>query len=405
MKKNIRWLHADMDSYFASCEQQANPLLRGEPVGVCGNPQGGLSQDGSISRTVIAAASKEAKECGVQSGMPPFRARKLCSEIRLVAADGPKYRDIRSRFLNIFRHFSPRVEPFSIDEAFLKVDFLKNRKKSPEAFASRLQKQIKNKLGAWISCSCGLGPNKFLAKVASDFKKPEGVFRLDQNNKDEVFQKLNLSDVFGIGAKTAKELRELGVESLARLKEVSLFKLQQEFGQRALTLKKIARGEPLASLERPCSDFKNTKFTKRDAYKSRSRSQTLAQNHANLKALKPKLLQLSKDLAQELRKSESVAETVKLNLVFGNLGKFSKQKKAGKPLQDEVKIFSQTLALLTQAPKRGSVRKVGIELKRLKPQSQPFLFKRDRQRREFLKVQDEIEAEFGEGTLFPLRVL
>lgn len=402
---SIRWLHVDMDSYFASCEQQANPLLRDKPVGVCGNPQGGSKEREGISRSVVAAASREAKEFGVQSGMPPFEARKLCSDILLVPADGAKYKDVTSRFLSIFSQYSPQVEPFSIDEAFLSVSSNGGRFEDPRELALCLQEEVKDKLGPYITCSCGLGENKFLAKVASDLKKPEGVFRLDHNNKKEVFAKLELSDVFGIGAKTAKRLQKLGVNSLRTLREASLGKLQEEFGQRAYNLKRIARGKPIDSLENFRLGLSSVDSQKDLTRKSCGRSQTLASDRESLKELKSKILALCKEIAEKLREENLAADTVKVGLKFADRSDFSKQRKRGRAFQDELCIFNQALSLFEAAPQNKAIRKVGIRASNLKPQKQKFLFEEDRQRKELLQAQDRLNKELGEDTLLPLRAL
>jgi DNA polymerase-4 len=219
--------HVDMNSFFASVEQQANPFLRGEPIGVCAY----LHTYGCV-----IASSIEAKRCGVKAGMTVERARELCPRLKLVQNDPPKYRSVSSKVFSLLSELTDRVEIYSIDEAFLDLTGW-YRDAAEAAWAlTKTRRRITEEVGDWLRCSIGIAPTRFLAKTASDLEKPNGLVVLDQSNLDDVLATLDLEDVCGIGPRIRKRLERAGMRTLMDVKRYPPANLMRLFGKYGLYL-------------------------------------------------------------------------------------------------------------------------------------------------------------------------
>lgn len=391
-----KWLHVDMDSYFASCEQQANPFLRGKPIGVVGNPYGGKAY-----RSVIAACSREAKKFGVKSGMPPYKAKKLCPNLLLVPADRAKYEYVTRRAVKIFSRYAPEPQLFSIDEAFLDITQTQGSSRAYDV-ACRLQCEVKSAFGGYITCSVGIGPNRFLAKVASEIKKPGGVFEISKENQKEVFSSLNLEDVFGIGVQTRKKLKEIGIQNLEELASAPPGVLREKLGMKGESLKRLAQGKESACLSRPAQALKHSYHKTKPV--SCSRSQTLASDCHSLSKLKSLLSFLSEKVASELRSQNLTGNIVRVNIRYQDFTSFSRQRKLDSLLMpDGAVIFQKALRLLQRQGLEKPVRKAGVAVTGLREHKQPFLFEKEKKREKLLEVKDKINSTMGDNTILPLR--
>jgi DNA polymerase-4 len=210
--------HIDMNSYFASVEQQANPHLRGVPCGVCEHLGG-----------IILAASVEAKRLGIKTGTPAWEARKIFPGIVLLPVDPPKCRQVTQGFLKIFSEYTSHVEPYSIDEAFLDMTEVCDWR-SAVFRALEIKQRIRREVGEWLTCSVGVGPNKLVAKIASDLDKPDGVTVIKPEEVDGLYEKLSLTDVPGINVRTERRLNLLGIYRLRDLADFSESALVGRFG-------------------------------------------------------------------------------------------------------------------------------------------------------------------------------
>ncbi len=215
-------VHVDMNSYFASVEQQANPFLRGRPVGVCSY----LHEKGCV-----IAASVEAKRFGIRVGMTVFEARRMCPHAVFVQNDPAKYRTVTSRIFSILGELTDRLEPYSIDEAFL--DLTGWCRDSAEAawMLTRARQRIQREVGEWLRCSIGIAPTRFLAKTASKLKKPNGLTIIDHQNLDAVLGTLSLRDLHGVGPRMEKRLKKIGIFSPLALKQYPVANLIRLFGK------------------------------------------------------------------------------------------------------------------------------------------------------------------------------
>ncbi len=214
--------HVDMNSYFASVEQQANPTLRGKPLGVCAYLH---------RRGCVIAASIEAKRLGMKVGMSVEEARLKVPSAVFVQNDPPKYRAVTSRVFSILHELTDCMEHYSIDEAFL--DLTGWYRDSAEAawVLCQARQRIKNEVGDWLRCSIGIAPTRFLAKTASDLEKPNGLVIINQENLDQILARLELEDVCGIGPRIKKRLVRLGIHTLLELKRYPVGNLMRAFGK------------------------------------------------------------------------------------------------------------------------------------------------------------------------------
>src|SRR5512142_437417 len=226
-----RIIHVDMDAFYASVEQRDDPSVQGKAVVVEGERS---------RRGVVAAASYEARAFGIHSAMPMSRAARLCASLVIVHPDFGKYRAVSSQVFSIFREVTPLVEPLSLDEAYL--DVTENAWGEPLAtnVAKRIKERIRNDTG--LTASAGVAPNKFLAKVASGWKKPDGLTVIPPERVEWFLQQLPADALWGVGPVTARRLQAVGVRKLVDVRDVSLEVLREAVGSQALWLRQLAIG-------------------------------------------------------------------------------------------------------------------------------------------------------------------
>ena len=223
-------LHVDMDAFYASVEQRDNPDLRGKPVIVAwkGN------------RSVVCAASYEARAFGVRSAMPAKRAERLCPDAIFVAPDFTRYRAVSGDVREIFKRHTDLIEPLSLDEAYLDVTTNKTALPTATLVARTIREQIRKELN--LTASAGVAPNKFLAKLASDWKKPDGLFVIQPDDVDAFLLPLPVGRLPGVGKVNEEKLTKLGVKTVGELRSLERSKLEQEFGRYGVRLYELARG-------------------------------------------------------------------------------------------------------------------------------------------------------------------
>jgi len=223
-------VHIDMDAFYASVEQRDNPDLRGKPVIVAwkGN------------RSVVCAASYEARAFGVRSAMPAKRAERLCPDAIFVAPDFTRYRAVSGDVREIFKRHTDLIEPLSLDEAYLDVTTNKTDLPTATLVARTIRVQIRQELH--LTASAGVAPNKFLAKLASDWKKPDGLFVIQPEDVDAFLMPLPVGRLPGVGKVNEEKLAKLGIKTVGELRSVELARLEQEFGRYGVRLYEVARG-------------------------------------------------------------------------------------------------------------------------------------------------------------------
>ncbi len=223
-------IHVDMDAFYASVEQRDDPGLRGRPVVVAW--RGG--------RSVVCAASYEARRFGIRSAMPAVRAERLCPDVVFVPPDFTRYRAVSRAVREIFLRHTDLVEPLSLDEAFLDVSTNKTGLPTATAVARDIRRQIREELS--LTASAGVAPNKFLAKIASDWRKPDGLFVLRPEQVDAFLLPLPVARLPGVGKVTGERLQALGVTQVEHLRALGLADLELHFGRYGRRLYELARG-------------------------------------------------------------------------------------------------------------------------------------------------------------------
>ncbi len=336
-------MHVDMDAFFASVEQQTFPFLRGKPIGVCGDPDG---------RTVIAAASYEAKRRGVKTAMTIPEARKLCPEIILVSGHPAKYVDTSTRILALYAMFTDLVEVFSIDEAFLDITQTAHLFHGPKAIAISIKAYIKEHFG--LTCSIGIAPNKLLAKLSGEMHKPDGLTITSQCEVAALMEDLPVQELCGIGPKTQEKLNRLGIKTCGELGRYPEKQLNGIFGINGSHLKRMGQGND----ENPVLPYVHEPATK-----SMGHSFTLDKDTRDLAEIRRHLLQLSEQVGRRLRKDNFAGRTVSLVLRYADFSTFIKQHSLKQYIDDGLRIHQVGMKLfgeLYQPPRL--VRLLGISV-------------------------------------------
>lgn len=287
-------LHVDMDAFFASVEQRDRPELRGKPVLV-----GGIGPRG-----VVAAASYEARKYGCRSAMPSAVARRLCPHAVFVKGSFAQYKKDSERIMDILESFSPLVQPVSIDEAFVDVTGSRGLFGSGQAIAAEIRRRVHAELS--LTCSVGVAPNKFLAKLASDLNKPDGLTVITPETVRATLDPLPVSRLWGVGPAAEKSLHRLGVRTIADLHALPLEVLRSRFDDFGEHLWNLARGLD----DRPV-------HTDREA-KSISHEHTFAQDLEDADAVRAVLADEAEQVARRLRKHARFARTVTIKVRYGD---------------------------------------------------------------------------------------
>jgi len=382
-------LHLDMNSFFASVEQQANPQLRGKPIVVSG-------KEGS--RCVIVASSREAKQFGVKTGMLGHDARKLCPGIIFVEPDGEKYEFISRKFLSVLKKFTDKLEVFSIDEAFLDLTgFVKDFDQAKQR-ALLIKQVFQKELGSWLTCSIGIAKNKLLAKLASDLQKPNGLVVIDESNTIAILDKIQLTDLCGIGNRIEKRLNALGVVSVPQLREYSKDKLILEFGG--------VYGQKLYDMARGEDKSKVQTYLTESEIKSIGRAYTLPKNTFDKQEIYIILLHLCEKIGRRLRRKKLQAKTFVFYLRYDDFSHTGARKTVIERTHDTLKIFELGVSLIQSIRLTRSVRLVGVWSSNLAPASaQLSLWEKERKQKQLIPFLDKINDMYGELTVKPALLL
>jgi DNA polymerase-4 len=335
-----RILHVDMDAFYASVEQRDTPALRGKPVAVGGSPE---------RRGVVAAASYEARVSGVRSAMSMAQAVRLCPQLIVVPPDFSKYRKVSKVIFDLFRSVTPLVETISLDEAYL--DVTKNTWNEPVAtnVARRFKRRIFKLTG--LTASAGVAPNKFLAKIASNWKKPDGLTVVPPERVEDFLRQLSVDVLWGVGPVTARKLRAKGIEKLLDVRRTSPELLQQTLGNRARRILQLANGVDEQAV-----------VPNRRA-KSTSTERTYAEYLEGLEVMDMKLDDMARKVTDWLVRKNRFAHTVTIKVRYGDYTTVTRSLSFQKPIRNAQEIIESAKGLLrrTEADKRP-VRLLGIGL-------------------------------------------
>lgn len=418
-------LHIDFNSYFATVEQQANPRLRGKPIGVTGGDR--------QTRTVLSTASVEAKKLGVKTGMQIWEAKRICPSIVIIPGDSDKYLSCSKKFWNILKDYSPGIEIFSIDEVFLELNnnviargeglnsLRVATKQSKSAIASlsfamtnyclqiarEIKQRIGKEIGEWITVSIGISYNKLMAKLASDLQKPDGLVVIATPERAiEVLDQAELDDICGIGPRIKKRLFQMGIDNFKKLRQVPKDLLVSSFNSYGETLYNMGRGV----------DFTPIKpFYERGEVKSIGHRHTIDHDISSPEEIKQILFKISEMIASRLRHKKLVGKTIHCwyrgalpagRQAFEIVDFKIKYHSDGMQLSrdytaDGLEIFKSAWKIFLTIWREEKIRMIGASISNLKPlnlQTISFLPEKNRQEK-IITALDKINDKFGEFTL------
>jgi DNA polymerase-4 len=333
-----RIIHIDMDAFYASVEQRDDPRLRGKPVAVGGSPE---------SRGVVAASSYEAREFGVRSAMPMVRALRLCPSLVVVSPDFSKYRSVSQQVMAILRSCTALVEPLSLDEAYLDVTENDWREPLATTVAKTLKARIREITG--LTASAGVAPNKFLAKIASGWKKPDGLTVIAPERVEKFLQLLPVETLWGVGPVTAKKLRAIGVERLVDVRTTNEEHLRRAVGSLADWITRLSYGDDPRRVvpDRP--------------WKSRSCESTYAEDLDDPDEIRREIERFARETASMLARKNLLARTVTIKVRYADFTTVTRNHTAEAPTCDENEIVARALALLERTDAgRRPVRLLGV---------------------------------------------
>ena len=331
-------LHVDLDAFFVSVEQALRPELRGKPVIVGGRPN---------RRGVVAAASYEARAFGIHSAMPLIRACQLCPQAIFLEGNFHRYREFSNKFMAILADFSPEVEEGGLDEAYLDVtgcDIFG----TPRQIAMKIKQRVRDELG--IVASVGIATSKVVAKIASDFHKPDGLVEVPAGQEGEFLAQLPIGKLPGVGEKTELYLKQRGVSTMGQLASLKKETAQALLGSSGMTLYYHAQG------------IDDRRLATQGEVKSISRETTFAQDVVDARMLRAVLRYLSERVGAELRRNGLFARTVSLKLRYNDFTTISRQVSLDAAVDINEIVFNKAAALLDQVLKKDCrpVRLLGI---------------------------------------------
>ncbi len=375
-------LHVDMDAFYASVEQRDRPDLVGLPVIVGGTPEG---------RGVVAAANYVVREYGVHSAMPAATAKRLCPHAIFLRPRMSHYTEVSEQIRAVFEHYTPLVEPLSLDEAFLDVTASEALHGAAVDIARRIKQEIWERLQ--LIASVGVAPNKFLAKIASDLEKPDGLVVVDPERVREFLDDLPVERIWGVGRVTGKVFQRLGIRTVGQLRQVSVELLRRHFGSHGDHLLRLANG----------MDDRRV-IPEREA-KSISHEKTFARDLQELEVVRAWLLDLSEQVGCRLRRHELKGRTVHLKVRFDDFQTITRAQTLSGPTHATQEIWRTVSTMLDERmPDRQlSVRLLGVGLSGLTHAADVQLDLFDNEGRErqsrLDQVADSIRGKFGSGAL------
>ena len=373
-------LHVDMDAFYASVEQRDRPELRGKPVVVGADPRG---------RGVVSAASYEARRFGIHSAMPIGRAYRLCPTAAFLPVDMDKYARDSERIMAVLADFTPLVEPLSLDEAFLDVSGSHALHGSGVEIARRVKARIRAEVG--LTASAGVAPNKFVAKIASDLEKPDGLVVVESGQEAAFLRDLPLRRLWGVGPAAERELAAIGTRTIGDLVRLGRGRLEARLGGASgAHLFELAQGID----DRPVIPWHDPK--------SIGAEETFLHDTRDVGRLRATLLGQADRVAAELRAAGLRGRTVTLKLRFADFHTITRRGTGEAPTADGSEIFSRVWAAFSKVPRPQAIRLIGLSVSGLvgatEPQQLPLLGRPDRADR-VGRVTDEVRARFGPEAL------
>ena len=368
-------LHVDMDAFFAAVEQREHPEYRGKPVIV-----GGLS-----SRGVVATASYEARRSGVHSAMPMTTARRRCPDGIFVQGNYALYRAVSAEIFAIFSRYSPLVEPLSIDEAFLDVTGMGLLSPSPRVLAQSLKAEIREKTS--LVASVGIAPNKFLAKLASDLEKPDGLVEIRAEDAVRRIAPLPVRRLWGVGRRTEEKLLAQGIKTIGEMQQADEKKLARSLGRRAAhALKELSFGRDERRVE-PDHEAKSI-----------GKEVTFERDLESAEEAERELLALAEKVGWRLRLAGVAARTIQLKVRRADFTTFTRSRTLFEARAHDEPIFQTARDLFRELGIKSGIRLLGVTGENFEPSALPSLFRDEKKERLYGAI-DALKKRFGESII------
>lgn len=331
-------MHVDMDAFFASVEQMDNKKLKGKPVIV-----GGIGERG-----VVATASYEARKYGIHSAMPVFIAKKKCPFGIYVPGRHDRYREVSNDIFKILYKVTPIVEPVSIDEAYLDISHIKEE---PIKIAKYIKSEVKEKIG--LTLSVGISYNKFLAKLASDWNKPDGIKIITENMIPKILEPLPINKIHGIGKKSMEKLHNIGIYTVKDMHKLSKEFCIEYFGKFGIEIYERIRG----------IDYREVRISRKR--KSTGKETTLKKDIISKEEMKKYLLDFSNKISNNLYRRDIGAKTVTVKIKTSDFQTYTRSKTINNYVIDKNEIYSISCDILDKMDLKDSIRLIGLTVSNL----------------------------------------
>lgn len=380
--------HVDMNSFYASVEIAYDPSLKGKPLAIAGNPE--------ERRGIIVTSSYEARAKGVKTTMPLWEAKKLCPNLIVMRPNFDRYRKASSEMFKMLAAITPYVQPVSIDEGYMDITECASLG-SPLEIADRLQKQISDELD--IPCSIGIAPNKFLAKMASDMKKPMGITVLRKRDLPKKLWPLPVGEMHGIGAKTAEKLKKIDIITIKDLVEADTYSLKRLLGINGERLKNRAEGND-PSLVDPDAIYD---------FKSIGNSETLPEDTINDNEIKKMIKKLARKVSTRLKRKEVVGQNVQIMIRFHDRKTITRSVKLQEYIEEEDTIYSISYDLFEKHWNGDPIRLLGVTVqdlvdkKIISQQLNLFTYEKDASKEKLYQTMEQLSEKYGENTFKKMR--
>ncbi|GKU81103.1 DNA polymerase IV [Niallia sp. NCCP-28] len=379
-KKGRVILHVDMNSFYASVECAYNPLLKGKPLAIAGNVE--------ERKGIIVTCSYEARKFGVKTTMPLWEAKKLCPKLTVMPPNFDRYRKASLELFSILNEFSPLVEPISIDEGYVDITDSYDSG-SPIHIAETIQKSILERLD--LPCSIGIAPNKFLAKMASDLKKPMGITVLRKRDVPAILWPMEVEEMHGIGKKTGEKLRAIGITTIKDLAMGDSVQLKAVLGINGKRLKERANGEDKRMVDPEAAN----------EFKSIGNSTTLPKDIANQQELFSILDSLAFKVATRMKIKHVHTLAIAVTIRYENRKNNSKSMKLINPIKTQSEIFEMSKQLFLKAWSGDAVRLLGVTATELvdnnivAKQLDLFSYEKEAEKEPLLKTISALKEKYG----------
>jgi len=374
--------HIDMNCFYASVEMAYKPELKGKPLAIAGNPE--------ERRGIIVTSSYEARAKGVKTTMTLWEARKLCPELIVMRPNFDRYRAASREIFKMLSEITPFVQPVSIDEGYMDVtESLAHG--NPVEIAHNLQHRISNELD--LPCSIGIAPNKFLAKMASDMKKPMGITVLRKREIQKILWPLPVEEMYGVGEKTASKLKKFGIEAIGDLANKDVYGLKQILGINGERLQNRANGVDPRPVD-PDAIYE---------FKSIGSSQTLPSDTTDDREIQKLMQELSDNVQRRLNRKQAAGKSVQLMIRFHDRKTITRSKKLSNYIETKEEILHVANELMQRHWNGEPIRLIGITVQDIKEkqhigkQLDLFTYEQEKDREKLYSAIEDLTKKYGKN--------